>query len=73
MLALDDVSHVLYLLIMCKLLSVSLAHSFMKMSFLYFCTPRATKTYGARGCNSIALYKILLTYVLLKIGLHLRT
>lgn len=33
MLSIDGVSHVLCLLIICKLLSVSLAHSFIKMSF----------------------------------------
>lgn len=33
MLPLDGVSHLLCLLIICKLLSISLAHSFMKMSF----------------------------------------
>lgn len=71
MLSLNGVYHILCLLIICKLLSVFLAYCFMKMSFFSFCPPRAIKKYGARGCNS--LYKILLMYKRLKIGLHLRT
>lgn len=43
MLSLNGVSHILCLLIICKLLSVFLAYCFMKMSFFSFCTPRAIK------------------------------
>lgn len=43
----------------------------LKCPFSLFALPGPSKKYGARGRNS--LYKILLTYKLLKVGLHLRT
>lgn len=42
----------------------------LKCPFSLFALSGPSKKYGARGCN---LYKILLTYKLLKIGPHLRT
>lgn len=60
----------LCLLIICKLLFFW-PTALWKCPFSLFALPGPSKKYGARGCNS--LYKILLTYKFLIIGLHLRT